>query len=129
MAQLCREKEKFERAGLQVLLVSMGTPEIAEAFRREFQVPFQIICDPGKELYRVYGLKGSSMLQIFSPELFLKGLRTIGRGYLPGLPRGDPFQLPGVFAIDTGGRIRYGYYSRDPSDYPAVEAILSGWEG
>ena len=124
MAQLCRGKDKFDGAALQILLVNMGTPAEAEDFRRQFSVPFPIICDPGKFLYKTYGLKGGSMLQIFSPRLFLKGLRSISQGHLPGLRQGDPFQLSGVILIDRQGDIVFRYYSRDPSDYATVEMIL-----
>lgn len=124
-----REKEKFDRAGARIVLVSMGTPESAEEFRRQFDLPFPVICDPEKALYRAYGLKGGGMFQIFSPEVFLKGLKTIGRGYFPGLPRGDPFQLPGVFLVDTRGKIRFSYFSRDPSDFPSLETILAALPG
>ena len=124
VAQLCRGKDKFDGAALQILLVNMGTPAEAEDFRRQFSVPFPIICDPGKFLYKTYGLKGGSMLQIFSPRLFLKGLRSISQGHLPGLRQGDPFQLSGVILIDRQGDIVFRYYSRDPSDYATVEMIL-----
>jgi alkyl hydroperoxide reductase subunit AhpC len=125
VAQLRRGKEKFDAAGLRAVLVSMGSPDLAEAFRRQFDLPFPIICDPGKSLYRTFGLKGSSMVQIFSPDLFLKGLKAVGRGHFPGLIHGDPFQLPGVFIVDTLGQIRFSYLSRDPSDYPSVETIVA----
>lgn len=124
MAQLRRKKENLDRAGLQIFLVSMGTLEEAETFRRQFEVPFPVVCDPEKALYKAYGLKGRTVSQIFSPKLFLKGLKAVGQGYLPGLSLGDPFQLPGAFIIDVRGQIRFRYYSRDPSDYPSVEMIL-----
>jgi len=129
VAQLRREKEKLERAGLQVLLVSMGTPEEAEVFRIQFDLPFPIGCDPEKALYRAYGLKGRSISQIFSPKLFLKGLKAVGQGHLPGLPLGDPFQLPGAFIIDTNGHIRFRHHSRDPADYPSVERMIEAFSG
>lgn len=124
VARLRREKETVDRAGFQVLLVSMGTPEEAEGFRRQFNLPFTIICDPEKALYKAYGLKGRSISQIFSPKLFLKGLKAVGQGFLPGLSLGDPFQLPGVVVIDVKGHIRFRYYSRDPSDYPSIAIIV-----
>ncbi|HET6513698.1 MAG TPA: peroxiredoxin-like family protein [Thermodesulfovibrionales bacterium] len=125
VAQLIQKKENFDSSGLQPVLVSTESPATAEPFRKHFGVPFPVICDPGKTLHRAYGLKGGSMFQVFSPEVFLKGLRALGRGYFPGLPEGDPFQLPGLFIINTEGQICFSCYSRDPSDYPSVERILS----
>jgi hypothetical protein len=60
-----------------------------------------------------------------SPGVFIKGLRTMARGHMPGVPRGDTSQLAGVFLIDTEGTIRYSHYAKDPADNPSVESLLA----
>jgi peroxiredoxin len=42
-----------------------------------------------------------------------------------GLPQGDVRQLPGVFVIDTNGKIVFSHYAADPADHPAVADILA----
>lgn len=123
--QLHRSKAQFEDMGIQVVLVGLGTPYRAEAFRKQFFLSFPIICDPEKKLYQTYGLGRSSVTRLASPAFLLKGLKALSRGYTPSVPRGDVMQLPGVFLIDTAGKIRYAHYSKDPSDNPTIETLLA----
>ncbi len=122
--QLHGAREKFSEAGFNVVLVGLGTVEQAEQFREEFSLLFPIICDPHKELYRIFDLGRSTIANMASPGVLLKGLRAMSQGYMPGIPRGDTMQLPGVFLIDTEGNIRYSYFSKDPSDHPSLETLL-----
>lgn len=124
MAQLRQEKIRFDRAGAQVVLVGMGTPEQSAAFGKQFDVPFPILCDPQKQLYRAFEFKQMSALGFLSPTVTLKGLAAMVQGHGIGLPQGDVRQLPGVFVIDTEGRIVYSHYAADPADHPGPETIL-----
>ena len=123
--QLHRSKTQFEDNGFRVILVGLGAPDQAEAFKKQFSLSFPIICDPEKKLYQTYGLGRGSAASMASPSLFLKGLKTLSRGHTPGVPQGDVMQMPGVFLIDTSGNIRYAHYSKDPSDNPSVETLLA----
>jgi len=122
--QLHSAREKFSEAGINVVLVGLGTPEQAEEFRKKFSLSFPIICDPDKELYRLYDLKRGTVASMARASVLLKGMRAMSQGYSPGMPQGDVMQLPGVFLIDTNGDIRYSYFSKDPSDHPNVETLL-----
>ena len=119
-----RSKAQFEKIGIQIILVGLGTTERTEAFKKQFSLSFPIICDPEKKLYQQYGLQRGSLTSMASPSLLLKGLKTLSRGHLPGVPENDVMQMPGVFLIDTFGNIRYAHYSKDPSDNPPVETLL-----
>jgi peroxiredoxin len=122
---LHRSKERLEAGGFQIVLVGMGTPHQTEAFKRQFSLQFPMICDPDKKLYHKFGLGRGSVASMASPLLFLKGLKTLSRGYAPGMPQGDIKQMPGVFLIDTSGDIRYAHYSKNPSDNPSIETLLA----
>jgi len=123
--QLHRAKERFEDNGFQVVLVGLGTFDRAAAFKKQFSISFPIICDPEKTLYQTYGLGRGSLAGMASPVFLLKGLKTLARGHLPGMPQDDIRQMPGVFLISTSGTIRYAHYSKDPSDNPSIEALLT----
>ena len=120
-----REKDRFEAAGSQVLLIGMGTVQEAANFADKFDVPFPIAADTDRRLYRAFDLGRMQPWQFFSPLVALKGVSAMAQGHLMGLPQGDVHQLPGVFIIDTAGSILYHHYSRDPSDHPAVDTLLS----
>ena len=119
-----RAKEQFDQAGAQVVIVGLGTPEQSEEFKNKFQVPFPIISDPEKILYGAFGLKQMSPLGFLSPSLFAKSLSTMAKGHVMGIPAGDVRQLPGVFVINTDGRIEFSHYARDPADHPDPDTIL-----
>jgi peroxiredoxin len=123
--QLHNARKRFEEKGFHVVLVGLGTAEQAEKFRAEFSLSFPIICDPQKELYRRYGLGRGGVSSLVSPAVLLRGMRTMSRGYAPGIPRGDVMQMPGVFLINTEGNILYSYYSKDASDHPPVDTLLA----
>ena len=120
-----QREEDFKEAGAQVVLVGMGSPRQAEAFRERFQIRFPIICDTDRQLYRAYHLKRMGFFSLFSPSLALKGLSAMSQGHLMGIPEGDIHQLSGVFVIDASGRIRFRYHSKDPSDLPPMADLLS----
>jgi peroxiredoxin len=123
--QLHNRRDRFKEAGFKIVLVGLGTADETENFRRKFSVSFPVICDPKKDLYRQYGLGRGGVASYASPAFLLKGMLTMSRGYLPGIPRGDITQMPGVFLIDTRGIIRYSYFSKDASDYPPVDTLLA----
>jgi choline dehydrogenase-like flavoprotein len=52
--------------------------------------------------------------ELLSVGMAVKGLSAVARGHGIGIPRGDVRQLPGVFIMDTGSRIRFSH-ARFPS--------------
>ena len=124
MAQLRLKKQNFDQAGAQVMLVGMGTPEESSAFEMKFDIPFSLISDPKRQLYQAFGLKQVSALELLSPSVAFKGFLAMTKGHTIGIPIGDVRQLPGVFIINTDGRIVYSHFASDPSDHPDPDAIL-----
>ncbi len=120
-----RSKKSFEKAGARVVLVGMGTPSESAEFAEKFNVPFPIVADPEKKLYRQFKLKQMSTLGFFSPGLAFKGVAAIAGGHGIGLPRGDVRQLPGVFIINTAGQIVFSHFSSNPADHPDSRIILA----
>jgi alkyl hydroperoxide reductase subunit AhpC len=125
VAQLRRKIPQFEQTGSRVVLVGMGTPEESAAFLKNAGVSFPMISDPKRQLYHDFGLKMAAFLELLSPVLTFKALSTMARGHSVGLPIGDVRQLPGVFVINTGGRIVYSHVAKDAADHPDPERILT----
>jgi peroxiredoxin len=128
VAQLRRNKKSIEKAGAQVVLVGMGTPSESAKFAAKFNVPFPIVADPEKKLYRKFELKQMSTLGFFSPSVALKGVAAIVGGDGIGMPQGDVRQLPGVFIINTAGQIVFSHFSGNPADHPDAKTILAALE-
>ena len=125
MAQLRQKADGFKRLDARVVLVGLGTPEETAAFKDQFRVPFTMIADPEKRLFKAFPLKQASLGGLLSVSMAVKGLSAMARGHTIGIPKGDVRQLPGVFIIDRGGRIRFSHYAKDPADHPDPEALLA----
>jgi peroxiredoxin len=129
VAQLRSRKAEFEKAGARVVLVGMGTPAECTAFLQELDIPFAMIADARQTLYRQFHLKRMSALGVLSPTVALKGIAAVARGSGIGKPVGDILQLPGVFVIDSGGRIIFSHQPAGPADHAAPDAILKALAG
>jgi peroxiredoxin len=125
VAQLRRNRVRFEKAGANLLLVGMGTPGECSDFKNKFDVPFPMVSDPEKKLYQAFELKQMPPWKALSPALALKGISAVARGHGLGIPVGDVRQLPGVFVIDRKGSVAFSWPADDPSGHPSVEEILS----
>ena len=120
-----RQKEdQFQRLGARVVLVGLGTPEETATFKTQFGVPFSMIADPRKHLFKAFQLKQASTMALLSLGMAVKGLSAMVRGHRMGIPKGDVRQLPGVFIIDTDGRIRFSHFASDPADHPDPDLLL-----
>jgi len=122
--QLRRREDDFQQLGARVVLVGLGTPEDAAAFKDRFDIPFPIIADPEKVLYKVFHLKQATATTFLSPGMAVKGVSAMLRGYGIGMPTGDVRQLPGVFIIDAEGVVRYRYLAEGPADHPDPDVLL-----
>jgi peroxiredoxin len=117
-------KADFERASGRVVLVGMGTPAECAAFLKKFAIPFPMIADPQQALYRQFHLQRMSPLGVLSPAVAIKGVAAMARGSGIGKPVGDILQLPGVFIIDSSGRIVFSHQPAGPADHAGPETIL-----
>lgn len=120
-----QKADKFQRLGARVVLVGLGTPEETAAFKEQFNVPFIMIADPQKRLFKAFHLKQASLGGLFSVGMAVKGLSAMAKGHAIGIPKGDVRQLPGVFIIDSGGRIRFSHFAKDPADHPDPDDLLA----
>ena len=124
MAQLASERERFDAAGAHVALVGMGTPAQCRAFIRQFGVPFPMIADPERTLYRRFHLERMSPLRVLSPSMLVNGAAALARGHLPGVPQGDVLQLPGVFVVGAEDRVCRAFAPADPAGHPSPDDVL-----
>lgn len=123
--QLRRNKSLFDRAGARVVLVGMGTVEQTAAFKRKFDIPYAMVSDPERKLYRKYQIGFMPLVSIFYPRVITRTVSALAKGEGVGIPYGDVRQLSAVFVIEIDGTITYGHYAKDASDHPQVQEILN----
>lgn len=128
--ELSRERDGLRKAGIDVVLVGCGSPENAETFRRDYKVPFPIVCDPNGVLFRKYGLGDMDLRDILSPAILLQVVTVLAEGYGHTSGQGPERQLGGVFVVDRAGKVRFAHraadatYIADPQELIRAAATL-----
>jgi len=123
VAQLRQQQDELSRLNTQVLVISFGADYWARAWREETQSPFPLLLDPQRSIYRAYGLE-RSLLRSWNLRTMWLYVRLLLAGRKWRGIQDDSAQLGGDFIVDADGIVRLAYRSHDPTDRPAVEALL-----
>lgn len=88
-------------------------------------LPWPLLLDHDRELYRGYGLESGSWWQIYNPISILRYIFLILRKRNIGKPGSDYRQLGGDVLVDPDGIVRMHIASETPHDRPSVPDILA----
>lgn len=99
-----------------IVLVGMGDQKETVAFKHRLGVPQKMISDPTKALFQQFGLRRASFGQFVNRRVITRGISAMRAGHREGIPNADPFQLAGVFIINTEGEVVFEQRSTDASD-------------
>ncbi len=124
MAQLCQHQQELDSLNVEVLLISFGSPATARAWLEETRAPFNLLLDPDRVVYRSYGAE-RSLLRSWNMRTIWLYVRLLLSGRRWRGIQGDSSQLGGDFVVDSDGKVRLAYRSRDPADRPAVARLLT----
>ncbi len=120
ISQLQRDEGRFRELRANLCLITVAQPHDTLAFctERDLVRSFSCLSDPYKQAYNAYGLSRGNMANIFSPNVFARGFQAVLHGHFVGMPKGDPFQMPGIFIVDRQGIVLHAHRSKDMSDTP-----------
>jgi hydroxyacylglutathione hydrolase len=124
VVQLCREQKGLKKAGVDVVLFSSGTAAQAEVFRHDYEVPFPIVVDSDRVLFKKFGLREMDSSDYISPYMLLQVVEVLVEGYGYNPFQGSSSQLGGVFIVDTGGKVRFAHVSANAADHPSPLEII-----
>ncbi len=118
--QLRDARDQFAPYRVTIGLITVGKPEDVAQFCESRHLPESFLClsDPDKAAYRAFGLSRGTASELLSAHVMARGLQSVLHGHLAGLPKGDPFQMPGTFIVDQSGIVRYAHRHKDASDNP-----------
>ena len=116
--QLHRARERFDAAGVDLVLIGQAGPRQAAHFRRKLELdPLPILADGERTTYKAAGLRRGSASQLIGPRSVLSGLKHASRsGVVQGRPVGDIAQLGGVAVIAPGGEVVFHRASQNAGD-------------
>jgi peroxiredoxin len=125
-ADLAREKAMLETLGIRLALVHMGDDRAGEQFLASFGLTeTPRISDPERTLYRAFKLRRGRLAQLFGFSVWRRAIEAASRGHLPGLLKGDGFQMPGLFLI-RNGRILRAFTYETAADRPDYSEFVCG---
>jgi hypothetical protein len=116
--------EEIRGRGADVAVVGSGTPDQAEAFRQEFQVPFPVYVDPSLRAYRA-GRFRRGVARTLGPAALAAGFRAFRSGFRQGRTQGDPWQLGGVVVLGPGNKVHFEHRSAAAGDHADPDEILA----
>ena len=120
-----RKYAEIQARNAAVLAVSFEPRDRLFQLARQLQLPFPLLSDPERDVYRAYGLKRGRLLQLLNPGTVLAYLGLLARGRWYHFRRSDLRQMGGDFIIDGQGNTQFEYRSAAPHERPSVEHILA----
>src|SRR5690349_11311167 len=107
MTQLRQRYTEFQAAGVEIVVVGMGTPAQTREYIAAEGLPFPLLSDPRRVAHRAYGVMRGTLRQLaLSPRVWLHSVTASAAGHKQTAAIGDTAQLSGTFLIDRGGVIR-----------------------
>jgi len=127
--ELVAGSERIKQAGLNIVVITQGTPETTADFARQFAPGLVCLSDPERKAYEAYGLERGNLFQTFlNPKVWTAISKSRKKGYKVETPPAgqDAMQMSGTFIISKQGRIELPYYYENIADHPPLDLLLSG---
>lgn len=133
VARLKQEHAGYLAAGAKVIAVGQGEPARARRFALLHGLPCPLLCDPPRRAYEAYGLlegRPSQVVYGMSDEYLRCDVDTgasfqASRRGTPTAAVDNPFQLPGEFVVDRGGKLCLTYRSQYCADFAEPQVLIS----
>lgn len=127
VAQLKRDRVAFTARGCRIVLVGQGARAEASRAPAVRDMPFPLLLDRDRSVFRAYGLHRGRLGQIFSPAVAMPfvaaNLRKQTRQR--GLFGGEFMQMPGTFVVDPAGSLILAHRNRHIADSPSSDQLLA----
>jgi peroxiredoxin len=129
--RMAKQWTQLSKAGILQVVVFHSTRD--ELLKYSGNLPFHMIADPEKKLYKAFGVE-SSLLAVLIPLVFFPIVRSVlhsffnylaGKQPFPPLkPKGGSLGLPADFLIGTDGKIIEAKYGKHADDQWSSEEVL-----
>lgn len=115
---------ELESLGIAVAVVTFQDGPVVDDYVRETALPWRVLTDPSRELYRSYAMHRGRWWHIFGPPAWWIYMKLLARGRRLRMATADVIQLGGNVLIDPEGIVRFHHVGNGPADRPAVGALL-----
>jgi len=121
IAEFRKRAREIDAAGIKEVIVFHSSPKSIRSYQQD--VPFSMVGDPEKVLYREFGVDAS--LGFMSLKALGAAMRGIAHGHFGLRLSGGPLGLPADFLIAPSGRINAVKYGTDAYDQWSVDELLT----
>lgn len=108
-----------------VAVVTFAEAERLAAYQRHLAVPFPLLSDPDRRLYRLLGAGRAPARQVWSWGTMAMYGRLLRRGRRLQRPTEDTRQLGADAVIGRDGRLRYLALPSSPDRRPPIDELVA----
>ncbi|MBI1425762.1 MAG: redoxin domain-containing protein [Gammaproteobacteria bacterium] len=123
--ELLRHYTKWKASGLEMVAVFESPAEHIQRYLDRHDVPFPIIPDPQRQLYRAYGVEPSwgAFFRAWTRHLPMVFEAVVRKRYFPGRMDGDWAMVPADFLIGPDLRVVDAFYGNHIGDHMPMDRI------
>jgi peroxiredoxin len=123
LRSITQRHDEILAAGVREVVVFHSPAE--ELLEYQVELPFAVIADPDKRLYREFGVEATPRA-LLHPRVWLPGIRAAihGRRLVPARPHGGVLGLPADFLLSPGNRVLARKYGTHAYDQWTVNELL-----
>jgi alkyl hydroperoxide reductase subunit AhpC len=125
VTQLRQWESRLDDQGIEVLVVSFQPLEDAQRYVEHWDLPWPMVSDEQRLLYRHYGMRRADWWTVMGPRSWWGYIRLLLAGRKLEMPTADVRQLGGDILIDPTGIVRYHHVTSTPVDRPDIEDLLA----
>jgi peroxiredoxin len=123
LRNLSKRATEIREAGIREVIVFHASRN--EMLKYQAQLPFDCVSDPGKELYRKFGVE-ASIFSLLHPVVLWTGIRgVLAMGKFYNKPENGIFGLPADFLISRDGKVLSAHYGSNAYDNWDADQILN----
>ncbi len=112
-------------ADAEIVVVTFADPARLAAHRDHLGVPFTIVTDPTRALYRLLGAERGTRRQVWSAGTLRRYVHLLRAGRRLRRPTEDVYQLGADAVVGRDGRLRYRSLPSTPDARPPVEELIA----
>lgn len=116
--------------GADAAVITFAPVASLAAYRNHLELPFPVLTDPTRALYRRFGLGRGSFRDIYGVgtlRMYARLLRNGRRLSRPTQATQDTRQLGGDFAIDGDGRLLAAFRPSSPDSRPTLDQLIEAF--
>lgn len=111
-----------------IAVVTFASPEHLRAYREHLRLPFPVLADPERVLYRRFEMGRGTSRQVWNPGTLRIYARRLRPGHRAPGPLQDVRQLGGDMIVAPDGTLAEGFWPPSPDDRPTVDELAAAVE-